>query len=418
MLSKRPLWSHANFRRLWLARTVSGFGSEITYLALPLLAATTLDATPAQMGVLTAAGTLPNLVLGLWAGVWVDRTRRRPLMIMADLVRALVVGLVALAALLGALRFPYLVVATFISGSLGLLAGIADNALLPALLRREELAEGNAKLAQSDALVEGIGPGAASVMIQVLTAPVAIVLDAVSFLLSALLLRRIAVEEPRPSVEQRSVWHDIREGFRFVWRERVMRATVAIGVTLELTGGMTDALWLLYITRTLGLPVTVIGAFFAVGAITAFLSAAVAERLTERWSIGRVIGFGALTICAGWLVVYSAGGPPPLAITIILLGGLVGSFGNTLYNISADTMQQTVTPQHMLGRVGATEVVLAGGALPVGALIGGVLASYLDVRTTLLLAGGGRVPIIVAIIAATLWRVTNDGRRTADSDRA
>lgn len=406
MHTRRGLWSHANFRRLWLARTISGLGSEISYLALPLLAAGTLGATPTQMSILTAAGTAPLLVFGLVAGVWVDRLRRRPLMIVADVLRALLLGSIPLMAAFGVVRLEQLYVVAFASGTLGLLFGLADNALLPALVRRDELVEGNAKLAMSVALTEGAGPGIASILIQALTAPLAIVVDVCSFVTSGFLLWRIKAQEtPERQETGTNIWRELRAGLGFLWRQPILRATTAIGAVLQLTGGVSDALLVLFITRTLELPPTVIGAFFGVGAFTAFMSSLTAERITRRLGIGPTVGVGALLISAGWLVMYSAMRPAPVAIAIILGSGLVSSFGNTLFNIAVASLQQAITPEHILGRTGAANVFITGGVLPLGALIGGALAAVFGIRPTLLIAGIIRVPFIIAIVWGWLWHI-------------
>ena len=193
-----------------------------------------------------------------------------------------------------------------------------------------------------------------------------------------------------------------------IWREPVLRATVAVGAIMQLGGGASDALRIVFITRTLGLPVTVIGAFFAVGAVSALVSSAVAPRITRRLGIGPAVSIGALAITGGWLAVYMVDGSPPVMVALILLAGLVSSFGNTLFNISASTLQQSLTPQHMLGRVGAAEIVVAGGALPIGALVGGAVASSLGIRPTLILAAAIGTPLIIAIIAASLWKLKHN----------
>lgn len=234
------LWRHADFLRFWAAQTISLFGSEITYLALPLLAALTLGASPAEMGILTAAGTLPYLAFGLVAGVWVDRLRRRSLMVAADVGRGLLLLSVPLAAWLGLLRVELLYAVAFFAGTLSLLFAAADSAYLPSLVRRDQLVEANGKLALSTALTEGAGPGLASLLVQALTAPVAILLDALSFGMSAALLSRIQTQEsgsPRQTEVRRGVWREVGTGLRFVMGEPLLRSTTALSALLQLGVG-------------------------------------------------------------------------------------------------------------------------------------------------------------------------------------
>ncbi len=217
------LWRHGNFRKLWAGQTVSAFGSAIGGLALPLTAVAVLDATPLQMGVLGALATAPVLLFGLAAGVWVDRVRRRPLLIAVELGRALLLASIPIAAALGVLRMEQLYVVSFLAGSLGLLFNLAYTTFLPSVVERAELVEGNSKLAISDSVASIAGPGLAGWLVQLITAPLAIAVDATTFGVSALCLGRVRVEERHTTRrKQASVWRDVREGLAAVFQQPLL----------------------------------------------------------------------------------------------------------------------------------------------------------------------------------------------------
>ncbi len=396
------LWLRADFRRLWAARTVSLFGSEITRLALPLVAALDLGASPAEMGVLAAAGTIPYLLFGLLAGVWVDRARRRPVLIGADIGRALLLALIPLAWALGKLSLVQLYAVAFAAGALTLLADVADNAYLPSLLRPDELVEGNSKLAASAAVAEGGGPALAGVLLGFVSAPLAVLLDATSFAASALLLRSISAHEPSAGGEERGLWREVGEGLRVVLREPVLRILAAVGAVLQLSGGAYGALLVLYVTRTLGLPPAVVGLLFAVGSASALAGAFAGGGLARRLGPGPAVAASALLISIGWLAVPLAVGQPTALVATMVCGAVLFGIGNTTYNVNAASIRQAVTPNRLLGRVGSAGLFFAWGALPVGALLGGLLGSRVGVREALLAAGLIRLPLVAWVLFSPL----------------
>lgn len=396
------LWRHRDFLKFWAAQTISLFGSEITYLALPLLAALTLGASPAEMGILTAAGTLPYLAFGLVAGVWVDRLRRRSLMVAADIGRALLLVSIPSAAWLGLLRVELLYAVAFFAGTLSLLFAVADNAYLPSLVRRDQLVEANGKLALSTALTEGAGPGLASLLVQALTAPVAILLNALSFGTSAALLSLIRTQESGSTAETDAevwgVWRELGAGLRFVMSEPLLRSTTALSGLLQLGGGVTDALLVYYVTATLGLPPTVIGLFFAVGSVSALLASLFGVRVTRWLGVGPTVVASVLLMSVGWLGVPLASGPTPVLVVTMVSSGLLSGFGNTTYNINVASIRQAVTPNRLLGRVGSSNLFVGYGALPIGALLGGAVASRIGVRETLLISMLAQLPLLLALL--------------------
>ena len=383
------LWHHPPFRRLWLAKLVSSLGSQITFVALPLAAVLVLEASARQMGILTAAGTLPYLLLGLPAGAWVDRLPRRAVLNAADLCRALVLASVPLAAILGLLRIELLYLVAFLSGVGTLAFDVAEEAFLPSLVERGQLVEGNSRLAAIDSVMTIAGPGAGGGLVQLLGAPLAIVADILSFLASALLLRGIRVAGKPSAPARANLWLEVGEGLRFLARQPLLRAVTATSATMQLFGGMFNALLALFLTRELGLPGAALGLLYAAGSASGLAAALAATRLTRRLGLGRVIVAAALAIGAGWLIVALAGDGLGRTVATLGAGILLAGMGNALYNINAASLAQTITPGHLLGRVNASRLFLAWGALPLGALLGGYLGQAIGLRPTVLLAGAG-----------------------------
>jgi MFS family permease len=391
------LWRHADFVRFWAAQSVSAVGSQITLVALPLLAALTLDASAGQMGVLAAASGAPFLLFGLLAGVWVDRLRRRPLLVAADLGRAAVLAAVPLAALLDALRIELLWAVAFLVGSLTVLFDVAYLAYLPTLVRRDQLLEGNAKLEASASVGQVAGPGLAGALVGLLTAPVAILLDALSYLASALFLGRIRTPEPAaaPAAESH-VWREIGEGLGAVRRDRVLRALAACAATTNLFGFAFLAIYVLYMTRELGLGATGVGLVFALGGVGALAGAVLAGPITRRLGVGRTtIGAQALFGLFG-LTVPLAVLFPGIALPMVAAAEFSQWLALLVFQVNAVSLRQARAPARLRGRVNATMRFLISGMQPVGSLLGGLLGGWLGLAPTLVLA-------IVGMMLGVLW---------------
>src|SRR5438105_15128747 len=250
------LWSNADFVRLWLGQTGSQFGSGVTGIALPLTAVLVLGATPIQMGILGALDGVSVLVIGLLAGIWVDRVRRRPLLIATDLGRAFILSTIPLAALLGVLSIRQLYVVAALAGMLTVIFNVASPAFLPSLIPQESLVEGNSKLGMSDSLAEIGGPAVAGPLVQLISAPFALLFDALSFLFSACCLGLIRTPEshPRAREQHESLWSDLVEGLRLVLKNPLLRALAGSAGIFSLFGNFIGALYALYVIRQLGVP--------------------------------------------------------------------------------------------------------------------------------------------------------------------
>src|SRR5919112_3251313 len=310
------LWRHADFKRLWAAHSASLFGSEITALALPLMAVLLLDASPVQMGFLAAAGTAPFLLCSLPAGVWVDRRRRRPVLIAADVVRAVLLLSIPLMAWLGSLRIEQLYAVTFVVGVLGVFFEVAHYAYVPSLVGREFVVEGNSKLQISYSAAEAGGPGVAGLLVQFISAPGAIAIDAVSFLVSAVLIRRIESSEPPIDTQpSRGVRHDVEAGLQALLGHQLLRPNVLASITDSIFLKGIAAIFVLYATRELAISPVTLGVILAVGGIGAIPGALLSAPAARRFGVGPTIIGGWLIAMATWLLIPLATGP--LAVPVL-----------------------------------------------------------------------------------------------------
>ncbi len=390
-----------DFVNLWAAHTVSAFGSAVTGVALPLTAVLALGASPAQMCLLRVAGGVPALLFSLFAGVWVDRLRRRPVLIGADLGRALLLRSVPVAALLGLLRMEHLYVVAFLTGALSLFFDIAVTSYLPVLIRRKDLVGGNTRLQVSDSVASVAGPGLGGVLTQLLTAPVAIAFDALSFALSALLLRRIHAEEAplAPLPERRDVWREIGEGLRFLLANPLLRAMTVSSALGSLALSMQVAVLVLFATRSLGLSPALLGLIFASRGIASLVGAVLAGRAGRAMGAGPAVVWGTLLSVLGSLVIPLAGGSLVVAVPTLVAAQVLLGIGSPIYSVNQITLRQSITPDRVLGRVNASRRFLVFGAAPVSALFGGTLGSLLGLRPTLL---AGALILMLAFLTVLL----------------
>jgi MFS family permease len=400
------LWRHREFLKYWTASAVSDVGSQITALALPLIGALTLAATPWQMGVLAAAGGAPILLVGLFAGVWVDRLRRRPVLIAADVARALLLLAIPAASVVGLLTIELLFVVALLVGALNVFFDIAHLAFLPALVTREHLVDGNAKLEVTAAGAQAVGPSVGGALIGVLGAPFAVLLDAVSFLLSGWLIARVRVTEPPPARATRAgVWTEIRAGLHVVRVQPLLHALIAASATTVFFGRMFNAVYVLYMTRDLGLGPFGVGMVLATGGLGSLAGAMVARPLTRRFGPGPMLVISQLAFGLTGLLV-------PLAVLVpgIALAMVVGSeFGQWMavivYYVNNVSVRQAVTPDRLQGRVNATMRFFAGGLMPIGALVGGALGSVIGLPWTLVVAELGTLLGFVWLLLSPIRRL-------------
>lgn len=395
------LWLSADFRRIWISLTVTSFGAQVTNLALPLTAALMLHATPMQMGILVALESLPFALVSLHAGVLLDRVRKLPVVIFCDLTRGIALLLIPIAAFTNLLSIEVLYAVGFFCGVQNVIGGAAHQVLLANLAGRRRLVEASAKISLGETSAALVGPGLAGILIQALTAPFAILLDALAFLGASLLLRRVKPERDVVHPGKRSsVWSEILEGLRLVRHNRTLLGLAWICAAWQVLHHMQLAVFVLFATRELGLSAGAIGFAFMFGGAGCVLAAMSAERLSARYGVGQVILLGLMLTVAGWVAYGLISGPVWFATIALGLGLLLFDFGGVLWGINYIALRQAITPDRLLGRMTATMRFLTVAAAPVGSLIGGALASIIGLRGTL---GAIAVLGVVLAAAAILW---------------
>lgn len=395
----RGLWRSPDFRKLWLSLTITSFGAQVTNLALPLTAALLLHATPFQMGVLVALETLPFALVSLQAGVLLDRVRKLPIVIAADLSRGASLLAIPVAAYFGSLSIEILYVVGFLCGVQNVVGGAAYQVLLAQLAGRKRLVEANAKISLGETGSALVGPGFAGLLIQWLTAPFAIVLDACAFFVSALMLRRVqAPNDVVTPLPPRSIWAEIHEGLLLVVRSRTLLALAVVAGLWQVLHHMQIAVLILFATRELELSAGAIGVVYMCGGLGCVIAAALAERLVRRLGIGPVIVYAITLTAIAWQAFGLIGGPPSRALLALCAAMLVFDFGAVLFGINYLALRQAITPDRLLGRMTATMRFLTVAAAPLGSLAGGALATWIGLRSTLLVVGALGLALAAAAI--------------------
>lgn len=393
------VWANPNFRKLWLGQTISGLGSQVTLLALPLTAVVLLGAGPQETGFLTAAAYLPMLLFGLVAGVWIDRFRRQPILIACDLSRAVLIATVPVAAAAGILRLEHLYAVAFLSGTVASIAGLASVAFVPTVAGRQHLLEANSATQGSASVAQIVGPAAAGAIVQLLTAPIAVAIDAVSFVVSAASTALVRVAETARSPEARpSPGADLVEGLRWVGRNEFILPLVTGAAVINWGVAAGQALFIVYATRDLGLSPAALGLVLAAAGPASLAGALFATRLARRFGMGPTILGALLVEAAGRCLVPVTYLVPPLAIPLLLGAQATTAFSGSTFNINSITFRQTVTPDRLQGRVNAAARTVALSTTPLGALMGGWLAERFGIPITLLVAA-----LAIFLGFARLW---------------
>jgi MFS family permease len=389
-----------NFRNFWFGQTISVFGDQITLLALPIVAVLILDADPAQMGLLTAVGLLPHLLLSLPAGVWLDRIqRRRRLMVVGDVIRAAVIAMVPLAFVLDVLSIELLFVVTFVVGTVAVFFDLAWLTMLSTVARRDQLVDANSLLNTSRSVSAVGGPAIGGVMIHFLTAPIALVADAISYLASALFLRRVRVADSPVEHEPGTVREQLTAGMSFLVRDPIMRPAVFAVATMNLFNYGFQALFILFATRHLHLDPGVLGLALGVGAVGGIVGAVVAGPLGRRIGIGPGYIVGLVLFPAAAIVIPLAEGLPFAAIVgVLIVAEFFGGLGVMILDINGGSLLLARMPARIRGRAGGAFRFINMGIRPIGATMGGILGSLIGVRETLLI-------VTVAQLLGLLWLI-------------
>jgi MFS family permease len=422
--SRPSLNRDPQFLRLWAAETISHFGSSITGIALPFVAITLLNAAPLEVAILNLADFLPFLLIGLLAGALVDRLPRRAVLIGGDLGRAALILTIPLAYLAGLLTLTQLIVVGFSVGVLTVFFDVAYQAYLPSLIGRKDLVEGNSKMEFSRSAAGLLGPGLGGLLVDVLRAPVAMLVDAASFLMSALFLASIKDRrEPDTAVRdvisqshladgayqppgRSAMRREIAEGLRFVFGHPVLRTIGAATATSNLFSSIGGAAFMLFAINELKMSPALIGAAFSLGSIGGLVASLVAGPFSRRFGVGRVI---VATVALGGPFEFAVGlgsaGADALNLLLIAAAGFAMGGSGTIYNINQVSLRQAITPEAMSGRMNATMRWFVWGTMPIGSIIGGIIGETLGVRAAILIGGAGATLAFVPLLFGPVWRI-------------
>ena len=398
---------HRDFRLLLIGQTTSQLGTQVSAVAIPLLAVLTLDASPLQLGLVTAAGTVAFAVAGLPAGAWLDRCRRRPVLVASDVARAALLATIPLAALFGVLTIAQLVVVSLLVGLARVFFDIGYQSYLPTVVGKDGLLTGNSAMETVRASGQVAGPGIGGWLVAVAGAATVVLVQAVTFAVSAVSLLAIGTRERRPAepADGTPMRTRIREGLEFVTRTRVLRATAATSALGNLAFAVAAAVNVVFMVRTLGMSPTTLGVVLAAGSVAALAGAALTPRLARRVGSARVLWLSLAV--TGPCTVLTPLAPPTAWAPVLLVASIAaGELGQIVYAIGSVSLRQRLCPEGMLSRVNATMRVLVMGLFPVGALLGGALGELLGARTTLWAA--------TAIVVASPLPVYRALRHTRD----
>lgn len=388
------LWRHPDFLKLWSAETISQFGTQVSNLAIPLVAILVLDASAFEVASLGTVLFLPFIIFTLPAGVWVDRMRRKPILVAGDLGRMALLGTIPLAYAADALTLWQLFVVGFLVGICTVFFDVAYMSYIPALVAREQLVDGNSKLEISRSAAQIAGPGFSGILIQALTAPYAVLVDAASFLGSGLFILRIRKHEElpvteHPAHERHSLWTETKEGLRFVLGNPYLRGQAGCTGTSNFFFSVGFSIILVYLVRVLDLSPGVIGVILSIGSIGSLVAAFTVRRISGRFGVGRTaIAASAIEGPAMLLVVIA---PVDSPIPWLIGAQLVIGFAIVAYNVMVVSYRQAICPERLQGRMNSVMRFIVWGTIPLGNLAGGAFATWVGLRETILIGaiGGG-----------------------------
>jgi MFS family permease len=404
------LWRHSDFMKLWTGQTISELGSVVTRTAVPLVALLVLGAGPFEFAGLIVSASLATLLVGLFAGAWVDRLRRRPLLIWADAIRAVLLFSIPAAYFANALRMEQLYVVVFLEACVASFFVAAYHAYVPGLVGAERVVEANSKLATSSSLAEIGGPGLGGGLVQLIGGPAAILVDAVSYVVSAISL--LLIRSPEPARPHRTEWTPIRaeiaEGLRLVRRHPLLLPLTLRSVIAHVSGSFYGVLYVIFLIDDLHLTPFLFGVVVSAGGVGSLIGSFFAARVIRRFGLGPALIGTATGASVIGVLAPLATGPLLLATTMVFLPQIIGDGLQTVEEVAELSLIQGVIPNNILGRVNATlEVFSHGIAYPLGALLAAVLAETISVRAGIAIGWAGMAISILLLVLSPLPRIRN-----------
>ena len=404
---RRPtggLWSNADFVKLWTGQSISELGSQVSALAIPIVAAVVLHASALVYSLLGVFGFLPFILFALPAGAWVDRMRRKRILIAGDAARALLLATIPIAYALGVLTIWQLLVIQFVVGIFTVFFDVAYQSYLPSLVHRDHLIEGNSKLQLTVSVAQVAGPSMAGGLIAAITAPYAIVVDAISFVISALFMVPIRAEEQLPEraagAPKPKMWPEVKEGLEWIVRNKYLRRIAACTGSSNFFGSVGFAIFVLYALRVLHLAPWEIGVLFAAGSVGAIIGALVVNRLQKAIGVGPAIVVNAALFATPGILVPLA--PKSFPLPFLFASLFITQFGGVAYNITQVSLRQAITPERLQGRMNAAMRWIVWGTIPLGTLAGGALATVFTYRTALFVGAIGSMPVFLIVALSPL----------------
>jgi len=393
------LWRHTDFLKFWSAQSVSQFGSNISQIALPLVAVLVLHATAFQVAALGTVDFLPFLFFTLPAGVWVDRLPRRPILVIADLGRAVALGSIPLAAAIHHLTLAQLYIAGFVTGTLTVFFDVSYQSYLPSLVDRTQLVDGNAKLEISRSAAQIGGPGLGGLLVRAFTAPYAVLADAVSYVWSAFFIFAIRQQEdvPERTADSPSMRRELMDGLKYLFGHRYWRPITISTATFNFFNNVAFAILIVYAVRRLHMSPLAIGISFALSNAGALVAAFLTGRIGTKLGVGRTIVLSNVFSSVPLVLIPLA--PVSFPIPFIVVSFTLVGFGIVLYNVSAISLTQALTPERLLGRVNASRRFVVWGTIPLGSLTSGALAATIGLRPTMFV---GSLACMLAILPTAL----------------
>jgi len=405
-LAPRSLWHDRNFLTMWGGQSLSQFGAQLTELAIPVLAVLVLGATEFEVGVLTAAGLAAFLVVGLPAGAWIDRLRKRHVMIWADGVRVLALAVIPTLWAFDMLEMWHLYAVALVVGVATVFFDVSYQSLIPSLVPPPQIAEANGKLESTHQLAGVAGPAAGGWLIGVLGAPLAIAGTAITYLASFFaLLRTRDFEQPRDPADHAPILHEIGEGLRWVFGNHLLRRIVATTGVSNLFNTISFTMLPIFLLRELGLSPASMGVIFALGAVGGLLGAIATPHIVRKIGEARAIPVGAIAFSVVAMGLPIAAMIPQFAFALLVVQGVIGSFTVLLYNITQVTFRQRITPPRLLGRMNASVRFVVWGVMPIAALVAGMLGESLGVLATMWIGAIGQLFSALFVVIGPFWRM-------------
>lgn len=390
------LWRNRDFLHLWSAETASQFGFQLGLVTIQLIAALTLNASALEMGILTASGTAPRIAIGFFAGAWVDRMRRRPIMIAMDIGRALTYAIIPIAALFNVLTFDLLLLVAIINGSQSVFFDAAWSAIIPRLVDRKHLSDANGKLMASVSTAQIAGPALAGALVALVTGPAVMLITSAMFVSSGWFITRIRKPEQAPDRTARDasrLWQEVREGFQELLGSKVVRPLTTSSAVLNLGGAIFLSVYVLYMTEDLNLSSQGVGLVLAMGGFGSLIGSVIAAPLAHRFGVGPTILWGAIGFGISSIFVPIAILVPSIALPLVVIAELGAWLTLQVYNVTRFSLRQALTPDHLLGRVASSTMTIIGGVNMVGYLLGGAIGQVFSVHTALI---AGSIGMLVA----------------------